>query len=143
MRTIVWLRPVVLAGLCLLPLGCGGGDPDEDKATTTESGLKYFDSKVGDGKEAKRGNEVEVQYTGWLRDGKKFDSSRDREEPFRFVLGVSDVIKGWDEGVAGMKEGGKRKLYIPAALAYGKKGAGKDIPPDAVLVFEIELVAVK
>ena len=117
-------------------------DPDEAKATKTKSGLKYFDSKVGDGKEAKRGNEVEVQYTGWLRDGKKFDSSRDREEPFRFVLGVSDVIKGWDEGVAGMQVGGKRKLIIPSKLGYGEKGYPDVIPPNAELVFEVELLKI-
>jgi peptidylprolyl isomerase len=119
-------------------------DPDEAKATKTQSGLKYYDSKVGDGKAAKAGNIVEVHYTGWLqKDGKKFDSSLDRKEPFSFVLGGGEVIKGWDEGVAGMKEGGKRKLYIPAKLAYGKKGAGKDIPPDSDLLFEVELLKVK
>jgi FKBP-type peptidyl-prolyl cis-trans isomerase len=135
----------VAAGLCLGPLGCGEGpDPDEAKATTTESGLKYFDLKVGDGAEAKRGSWVEVEYVGKLRDGKQFDSTRDHNSLFGFVVGYNQVIKGWDEGVLGMKEGGKRKLWIPAKQAYGAKPpANGPIPPDADLLFEIDVVRVR
>jgi len=118
-------------------------DKKEEKVIKTDSGLKYVDKKVGDGKEAKKGKTVVVHYTGWLKDGTKFDSSLDRKEPFDFELGAGNVIKGWDEGVAGMKVGGKRKLIIPPDLAYGKKGAGKVIPPDAELTFEVELLEVK
>jgi len=113
------------------------------KEVVTNSGLKYEDLKVGDGAEAKKGDTVQVHYTGWLTNGKKFDSSVDRKEPFEFPLGAGRVIKGWDEGVAGMKIGGKRKLTIPSDLAYGKRGAGNVIPPDATLVFEVELLAIK
>jgi FKBP-type peptidyl-prolyl cis-trans isomerase len=117
---------------------------DEPKVVTTDSGLKYQDLKVGTGAEAKKDNTVEVHYTGWLaKDNKKFDSSLDRKEPFEFKLGAGRVIKGWDEGVAGMKVGGKRKLMIPSKLGYGARGAGGVIPPDADLVFEVELLKVK
>src|SRR5262245_5905604 len=122
------------------------GDKDkkpEEKVITTKSGLKYIDVKVGDGKEAKAGDAVEVHYTGRLKDGKKFDSSLDRGKPFSFNLGKGMVIKGWDEGVAGMKPGGKRKLIIPSELGYGKRGAGEAIPPDAELTFEVELLKSK
>ena len=120
-----------------------GGDKTEKKVTTTKSGLKYEDLKVGTGDEAKSGDTVEVHYTGWLKDGKKFDSSLDRKEPFSFKLGAGQVIKGWDEGVAGMKVGGKRKLTIPPELGYGARGAGNVIPPNAELTFEVELLKVK
>jgi FKBP-type peptidyl-prolyl cis-trans isomerase len=112
------------------------------KETVTPSGLKYVDQKTGTGAEAKSGDVVSVHYTGWLENGTKFDSSRDRNEPFRFKLGAGQVIKGWDEGVAGMKAGGKRKLTIPAELGYGKRGAGGVIPPNAILVFEVELLGI-
>ncbi len=118
------------------------GKPDE-KIIKTKSGLQYIDVKVGTGKEAKAGTQVFVHYTGRLRNGKKFDSSLDRNEPFDFALGKGEVIKGWDEGVAGMKEGGKRKLIIPSDLGYGPRGAGKDIPPNAELHFDVELLKVK
>src|SRR5256714_4616310 len=111
--------------------------------STTKSGLKYQDLKEGAGDAAKAGDTVEVHYVGTLTDGKKFDSSRDRDEPFVFKLGAGKVIKGWDEGVAGMKAGGKRKLTIPPELAYGKRGAGNVIPADATLVFEVELLKIK
>ena len=110
---------------------------------TTASGLRYEEMTVGAGKTAKAGDSVEVHYTGWLTDGTKFDSSVDRGRPFGFQLGAGRVIKGWDEGVAGMKVGGKRKLHIPAVLGYGSRGAGAVIPPNAELVFEVELVGVR
>jgi FKBP-type peptidyl-prolyl cis-trans isomerase len=116
---------------------------EKGKVVTTDSGLKYEDLKEGTGEAAKKGDTVEVHYTGWLTDGKKFDSSLDRNEPFSFRLGAGMVIKGWDEGVAGMKPGGKRKLIIPPELGYGKRGAGRVIPPDATLVFEVELLKIK
>jgi FKBP-type peptidyl-prolyl cis-trans isomerase len=100
------------------------------------------DQKVGKGKAAKKGDTVKVHYTGTLLDGTKFDSSRDRDEPFEFKLGEGGVIKGWDEGVPGMKKGGKRKLTIPGDMAYGKRGSPPKIPPDATLVFEIELIEI-
>jgi FKBP-type peptidyl-prolyl cis-trans isomerase FkpA len=98
------------------------------------------DLVVGDGAEATAGQEVTVHYTGWLLDGAKFDSSKDRSQPFSFPLGAGHVIKGWDQGVAGMKIGGTRKLTIPPELGYGARGAGGVIPPNAVLVFEVELL---
>jgi FKBP-type peptidyl-prolyl cis-trans isomerase FkpA len=114
--------------------------------TTTKSGLKYADSKVGTGDVAMKGNTVTVHYTGWLyMDGKrgaKFDSSLDRKDPFMFKLGARMVIPGWDEGVEGMKVGGKRELIIPPDLGYGARGAGGVIPPNATLDFEVELLKV-
>jgi FKBP-type peptidyl-prolyl cis-trans isomerase FkpA len=109
---------------------------------TTASGLMIETLADGSGAAAKSGDQVTVHYTGWLTNGRKFDSSHDRREPFRFALGRGNVIAGWDEGVEGMKIGGKRKLTIPPALGYGPYGAGNVIPPDATLVFEVELLAV-
>lgn len=109
---------------------------------TTDSGLEYEDVHVGEGAEAVAGQTVTVHYTGWLTDGRKFDSSKDRNDPFAFVLGGGMVIRGWDEGVQGMKVGGKRMLTIPAELGYGARGAGGVIPPNATLVFEVELLDV-
>ncbi len=111
--------------------------------TTTDSGLKYVDLVVGTGREAVAGNHATVHYTGWLTNGTKFDSSVDRRDPFSFPIGSGKVIKGWDEGVAGMKVGGKRKLTIPPQLGYGARGAGGVIPPNATLVFEVELLEVR
>lgn len=117
------------------------------KMETTASGLMLEDIKLGSGKEAKSGAMVFVHYTGWLslegKKGQKFDSSVDRGKPFSFVLGFGQVIKGWDEGVLGMKEGGKRILRIPPQLGYGSRGAGAVIPPNAELLFEVELLQVK
>ncbi|MEI6082918.1 MAG: FKBP-type peptidyl-prolyl cis-trans isomerase [Verrucomicrobiota bacterium] len=104
--------------------------------------LKTEEIKVGTGAEAVAGKTVSVHYTGWLVDGTKFDSSKDRGQPFSFPLGGGRVIKGWDQGVAGMKVGGTRKLTIPASLGYGDRGAGGIIPPGATLVFEVELLGV-
>ena len=116
---------------------------------TTTSGLQYDDTTLGQGAEAKVGQTVQVHYTGWLHDpaqpngrGRKFDSSKDRDDPFEFPLGAGHVIKGWDEGVQGMKVGGTRVLTIPAELGYGARGAGGVIPPGATLVFEVELLSV-
>ena len=111
-------------------------------STTTPSGLVYEELTVGEGAEAASGQRVTVHYTGWLTDGTKFDSSVDRGDPFVFNLGKGQVIKGWDEGVAGMKVGGRRKLTIPPSLGYGARGAGGVIPPNATLTFEVELLEV-
>ena len=114
--------------------------------TTTASGLQYEDTVVGTGAQAARGQQVRVHYTGWLyqdgQQGAKFDSSRDRNDPFEFPLGAGMVIKGWDEGVQGMQVGGQRTLVIPAELGYGARGAGGVIPPHATLKFDVELLAV-
>jgi FKBP-type peptidyl-prolyl cis-trans isomerase FkpA len=109
----------------------------------TASGLRFVDVAKGQGEEASAGRVATVHYTGWLTDGKKFDSSRDRGEPFSFAIGAQQVIAGWDEGVAGMRVGGRRKLVIPPDLGYGAAGAPPDIPPNAVLVFDVELMDVK
>ena len=114
---------------------------------TTASGLQYEDITPGTGAEAQAGAHVSVHYTGWLQNadgsaGKKFDSSKDRGDPFSFALGAGQVIKGWDEGVQGMKVGGQRRLIIPSALGYGPRGAGGVIPPNATLIFDVELLAV-
>ena len=118
----------------------------QENAVTTKSGLKYIDIKAGTGDEAKKGMTVIVHYTGWLytngKRGAKFDSSVDRGQPFSFKLGAGQVIKGWDEGVAGMKVGGKRELFIPPNLGYGAAGAAGVIPPNATLDFEVQLLKV-
>lgn len=114
---------------------------------TTESGLMYIELEAGEGAEAQAGMTVAMHYTGWLKTeegekGTKFDSSRDRNQPFQFKLGAGMVIKGWDEGIAGMKEGGQRRLIIPSALGYGARGAGNVIPPNADLIFDVEFLNV-
>ncbi|OQY87961.1 MAG: peptidylprolyl isomerase [Anaerolineae bacterium UTCFX2] len=110
---------------------------------TTASGLQYEDLVIGTGAQAQPGDTVSVQYTGWLQDGTKFDSSLNRNQPFTFTLDMGNVIRGWDEGVGGMKVGGKRRLVIPPDLAYGSRGAGGVIPPNATLIFEVELLEVR
>lgn len=110
----------------------------------TESGLQYWDIVVGTGKVAKEGDGVRVHYTGWLTSGKKFDSSVDAHHPFTFVLGNGEVIKGWDEGVAGMKVGGKRQLHIPPDLGYGENGTPDGtIPPNSSLIFDVQLLSIQ
>lgn len=109
---------------------------------TLPNGLTIEDLDVGSGTTAEKGKTVSVHYTGWLTDGRKFDSSKDRNDPFQFPLGAGHVIRGWDEGVQGMQEGGRRKLTIPPELGYGARGAGGVIPPNATLVFEVELLKV-
>jgi len=121
----------------LVPLGSCA---EETKGITTSSGLQYVDLKKGSGREAHAGETAIVHYTGWLTNGTKFDSSKDRDEPFAFRIGAGRVIKGWDEGVEGMHIGGVRKLTIPPQLGYGARGAGNVIPPNATLVFEVELL---
>ncbi|MDO9151756.1 MAG: FKBP-type peptidyl-prolyl cis-trans isomerase [Methylotenera sp.] len=151
----------LLAGLCLLSLSACQAEqnqPTSNKSTVKEAKamteqvkeLQKIDTLVGDGREAEPGFNVTVHYTGWLYDpsaaegkGKKFDSSVDRKEPFVFFLGGGQVIQGWDEGFAGMKIGGKRTLIIPSEMGYGARGAGGVIPPNADLIFDVELLGVK
>ncbi|WP_342105673.1 FKBP-type peptidyl-prolyl cis-trans isomerase [Methylobacterium sp. SI9] len=136
-------RLSLIAGAALIAMSTAA----TAETVTLPSGLKYQDEVVGTGPEPKPGQQVTVQYTGWLdeggKKGKKFDSSRDRNQPFSFPLGAGQVIKGWDEGVATMKTGGKRTLIIPPQLGYGARGAGGVIPPNATLIFDVELLGAK
>ena len=142
----------ILPCFWLLMTGCNSsqtatrtypGEATTGGIETTRSGLKYIDLVPGTGAVPETGQKVTVHYTGYLTDGKKFDSSVDRNEPFSFVIGTGQVIKGWDEGVITMKVGGKRKLIIPAELGYGVRGAGGVIPPSAELIFDVELLGVE
>jgi FKBP-type peptidyl-prolyl cis-trans isomerase len=140
---------LALIGLALVGLAQASAVPirsekkeQKPKPITTASGLTYVDLKVGKGVVVARGDTVAVHYTGWLKNGKQFDSSVNRQAPFQFTVGAGTVIKGWDEGIQGMKLGGKRKLTIPPQLGYGERGAGGLIPPKAVLIFEVEVVGV-
>jgi len=146
--------PIRIAGaavaLAILAVSApvGRSDAADNQVTEVPDGLKYTDTKIGDGATAKAGNKVSVNYTGWLYEngakGKKFDSSLDRGQPFQFTLGAKQVIAGWDEGVAGMKVGGKRTLIIPPELGYGARGAGGGaIPPNATLIFDVDLLQVQ
>ena len=136
-------RLSLIAGAALIAMSTAANA----ETVTLPSGLQYQDEVVGTGPEPKAGQQVTVQYTGWLdeggKKGKKFDSSRDRNQPFSFPLGAGQVIKGWDEGVATMKTGGKRTLIIPPELGYGARGAGGVIPPNATLIFDVELLGAK
>lgn len=137
------LTALLILGTSLFASDKKDGPPKiEGKPTVTPSGLKIWDIKLGTGEKAIGGMDVTVHYTGWFTDGKKFDSSVDRDEPFTFHLGSRQVIKGWDEGVAGMEVGGKRRLEIPGDLAYGPSGRAS-IPPNATLIFDVELLRVK
>ena len=147
MRKAVLWAALWLSGSMLITQPLRAEEKAMDEKITT---LKIIDNKVGEGKEAKANSTVSVDYTGWLYDptapdkkGKKFDSSLDRGDPFAFVLGRGSVIRGWDEGVKGMKEDGRRTLIIPPDMAYGNRGAGGLIPPGATLVFDVELISVK
>ncbi len=164
MRRYLAIVPVaLLAGLILI--ACGGGGKNEEaspgttpaatagteggpppvsaEATVTASGLQIIDIEVGSGEEASAGQTVVVDYTGWLADGTKFDSSIDRNQPLRFILGVGQVIPGWDEGVVGMKVGGSRRLIIPPDLAYGAQGRPPVIPANAELTFDVQLLSIE
>ena len=134
-----------LSALALVAVACNDDESStkQGDVVTTPSGLQYEDIKVGDGAQPKAGQTVIVHYTGTLTDGTKFDSSRDRGQPFSFRLGTGEVIKGWDEGLSTMKVGGQRKLTIPPDLGYGARGAGGVIPPNATLVFDVELLEVR
>ena len=143
------IRTMLLGVICLgiATFNTVADEKDKDKAekkeVTTKSGLKYTDTKEGTGEKAQAGDTVVVHYTGRLKDGKKFDSSVDRGQPFELTIGKSRVIKGWTEGLQGMRVGGKRTLIIPPDLAYGKEGRPPVIPPDAELTFELELLKIK
>lgn len=138
------LSLLALAATMVLSVGCWDKkDKKEGGSTAQAQELKVEDIKVGNGAEAVGGKTVVVHYVGTLTNGTKFDSSRDRNQPFEFNLGAGQVIKGWDQGVVGMKVGGVRKLTIPSQLAYGEQGAGQLIPPNSTLVFEVELLGVK
>ena len=133
---------IILTFLCLSIGACNANNEEGAKMITTESGLQYIDTVVGDGESPKQGDKVVVHYTGKLEDGTKFDSSVDRNQPFEFIIGVGQVIKGWDEALALMSKGEKRTLIIPPAIGYGSRGT-RNIPPNSTLIFEVELIDFK
>ena len=139
----LYMSSIVMMLILTSTLGIGGSMAESKQEIITPSGLKYIDQEVGTGDVAVAGKTASVHYTGWLENGKKFDSSVDRGQPFSFPLGAGRVIKGWDEGVQGMKVGGKRKLTIPSDLGYGSRGAGGVIPANATLIFDVELLGVR
>lgn len=152
LRLYPYLFAAALLAMTLAACGSNGGN-DEDPPTprtvanadftTTDSGLQYYNFSDGDGDTATAGDRVTVNYNGWLaEDSTLFDSSYERGQPFSFRLGVGEVIQGWDQGVAGMQVGGERQLVIPPELGYGSRGAGNSIPPNATLIFEVELLSV-
>jgi peptidylprolyl isomerase len=147
LKTIACTAAFALAFTCLATHSASAEDKGSFMSTTTPSGLEHTDTVTGTGASPTKGQTCVMHYTGWLREngvkGTKFDSSHDRGEPFEFSIGMGQVIKGWDEGVASMKVGGKRTLIIPANLGYGARGAGGVIPPNATLIFDVELLAVK
>jgi peptidylprolyl isomerase len=136
-------KPMTDSAKSKTPSKEAGKVSDKQAEVKTPSGLRYIDHVVGTGASPKTGQRVSVHYTGTLKDGSKFDSSVDRGQPFAFVIGVGQVIKGWDEGVSTMKVGGKRTLFIPPQLGYGERGAGGVIPPNADLIFDVELLGVQ
>ncbi len=145
--TILTRLGAILLAACsvMMVASCGGGTSggaSTGDTLTTASGLRYVDVKVGTGPSPQTGQTAVVHYTGWLTNGTKFDSSKDRNAPFTFAIGKGRVIKGWDEGVATMRVGGKRKLIVPPDLGYGKEGAGEKIPPGAYLIFDVNLLEV-
>jgi len=147
MRLMVTLAALVLTGIVSMVSDDSASAQSAAKPLTTASGLQMIDTKVGTGASPRQNQTAIVHYTGWLYEngvkGKKFDSSVDRNEPFEFPVGAGRVIRGWDEGVASMKIGGKRTLIVPPQLGYGARGAGGAIPPNATLIFDVELLGVK
>lgn len=142
-------KAIIILTIVLVSMGLfflsspSSSNGEADKVEKTSTGLQYVDLVDGKGAHPRKGQRVVVHYTGWLKDGEKFDSSVDRGQPFEFQIGVGQVIRGWDEGVMTMKVGGKRKLIIPPELGYGRRGAGRLIPPNATLVFEVELLKLR
>lgn len=142
-RLMKMVTGVFMMALIAAPAFAAKDEVKAGKTVTTASGLKYVDQVVGKGASPVAGKQVTVHYTGTLENGKTFDSSVNRKQPFKFIIGVGQVIQGWDEGVMTMKVGGKRKLIIPAKLGYGAAGAGGVIPPNATLLFDVELLDVQ
>jgi len=141
-RTLIVVLLLLIAPMAMIGDGQSDAAPAkvEGAPVTFPDGLKYWDIVVGKGTAASKGKRVRVHYTGWLLDGKKFDSSLDYPHPIVFTVGIGQVIRGWDEGIVGMREGGKRQLHIPADLAYGEQGSPPSVPPNADLIFDVQLI---